>query len=90
MLEENGVFTLNLSCEHKELKNIHNEILNNINKIRKIMIIEDDILSSSALISLLVTIKSNYPTINIPLIDDNLFIKGVGNLTIIDKNNLVN
>lgn len=91
MLEENGVYQIESSTAHAEIANIHKDILKNIKEIKTIEINQTDDLSSSALISLLKTIKSNNPDINIPLIDTKEGnIKGVGKFVIIGKDSITN
>lgn len=89
MLEDNGIYKIDSSVSHNKLKKIHKEILKNIAEIKTIQIDQTDSLGSSALLSLLKIIKSTHPEINIPLIEEKeSYLKGIGKLIIIDKNNL--
>jgi hypothetical protein len=88
MLDDNGIFKIDSSCSHSKLGEIHNKILENIKDIKMIEISEDEALQSSALLSLLKTIKQSKPDIAIPLIENEsgkLF--GLGNFVIMDRKN---
>ena len=88
MLEDNGIFRIDSAVSHNKLKKIHKEIEKKIKEIKTIQIDQSDSLGSSALVSLLKIVKSSYPDIVIPLIDEKeTQLKGVGKFVIIDKNN---
>lgn len=87
MLDKNGAYQINSSCPHNELDGVHKDILENIDNIKVINIIEDDSLESSALITLLHTIKKSYPNITIPLLENkNSNLKGLGDFVIVETN----
>ena len=84
MLTNDNIFTIDASTPHSELASIHSDIIKNINEIKTVEVKMDDELKSSALLSLLVSIKNSKPEIVIPLIDkkDN-FLKGLGRFSIV-------
>ncbi len=84
MLNDDNIFTINASIDHSELEKIYKKIVKNINKIKTIEIKQDDDIQSSALLSILVSVKSSNPNIKIPLIDEqNSFLKGLGRFSIV-------
>ena len=84
MLEDNGIFKIDASVSHNELKEIHKELVENIKNINTIQISDDSELKSSALLSLLICIKNSKPKIKIPLIEEqNSFLNGLGKFSIV-------
>jgi hypothetical protein len=84
MLSNDNIFAIDASTAHSELEKIHKEIVKNIDKIKTIEIKQDEDIKSSALLSLLVSIKNSKPEIGIPLIDEqNNFLKGLGKFSIV-------
>jgi hypothetical protein len=88
MLEDDGTFKIDASGSHSKLKKIHKNIIKNIDDIKVIEVSSDEKLQSSALLTLLQTIKMSKPDISIPLIDnEGGTLSGLGNFVIIEKNN---
>ena len=89
MLEDNGTFKIDVGESHSKLKKIHKDVVKNIENIKIIQVSNDEELQSSALLSLLKTIKQSKPDISIPLVDDqDVNIAGLGKFIIMDKNNI--
>lgn len=84
MLNENQVFTIEASIAHSEIEKVHKDIVENIDKIKTIEIKQEEALKSSALLSLLVSIKNFKPEISIPLIEKkDGFLNGLGTFSIV-------
>lgn len=87
MLESNGVFKIDTGLSHNELKKVHKNIVKDIKSIKTIEISQENELKSSALLSLLKTIKLSKPNISIPIIDDQKGeINGLGCFVIVNNN----
>ena len=84
MLTNDHIFTIDASTPHSELTNVHKSIVENIDKIETIDVKQGDEIGSSALLSLLISIKSSNPKIKIPLIDDEKSsLNGLGSFSIV-------
>lgn len=87
MLDENKVFKIDLGCSHEQLQEVHRHILEVIKDIKVIEIDQNEALQSSALLSLLKTIKQSEPDIEIPLLQSpNATLQGLGNFEIMHEN----
>ena len=84
MLDQNQIFTIDASIPHSEIDKVHKDIVENIDNIKTIEIKQEEGLKSSALLSLLVSIKHFNPEISIPLIEKkDSSLNGLGTFSIV-------
>jgi len=70
------------NISHQNLKDLYEEIKQNINNIDKIELDDSKELETSAMISMLVALKKSHNNIEISKLNDNSNIKGLGKIII--------